>query len=87
MAFIAATRAFRKTFVTASSDKIDFKSPVKVGQLVEVVGRVIRKGGSSCTVEVELYSEELLSGKRVLCTSGQFVMVSVDKQQRPVAMA
>lgn len=86
MAFIAATRTFRKTFVTVSSDKIDFKLPVKVGQLVEVLGRVIRKGRTSCTVLVELYSEELLSGKRVLCTAGQFVMVSVDKRQRPVAI-
>ena len=84
MAFIAATRSFRRMFVTASSDKIDFKAPVKVGQLAELTGRVIKKGQASCTVEVLLYSEDLLTGTRVLSTRGLFVMVSIDKKQKPV---
>lgn len=83
-AFLAATRTFRKTFVTASSDQVDFRVPVKAGQLVELIGKVTKKGKTSCTVEVKMYSEEPLTGKRKLCTTGNFVMVSVDKNQRPI---
>lgn len=83
VAFMAATRKFRKIFVTASSEKIDFKIPVKVGQMIELIGKVIKKGRTSCTVQVEMFSEELLTGKRKLCTMGNFVMVSVDKNGRP----
>jgi acyl-CoA hydrolase len=53
------------------------------GQLAEVVGRVTGTGRTSLTVEVELWAEDLLTGKRELCTKGSFVLVAVDEQGRP----
>lgn len=83
MAFIIATKTFRKTFVTASSDRNDFKVPVKVGELLEVTGEVIKEGKTSCTIRVQMYSENPLTGKRKLCTVGDFVMVAVDENNNP----
>lgn len=84
-AFIAATRHVRKSLVTVSTDQITFHQPVKQGDMVELVARVIATGRSSVTVEVELFSEALLSGERALCTRGRFVLVAVDSQGKPVA--
>lgn len=39
------------------------------------------------TVEVELWAEDLLTGERPLCTKGSFVLVAVDENGRPVAIA
>src|SRR5574344_270263 len=63
-AFLAAARYSRRTVVTAHSDQIDFKLPIRVGEMVETVGRVVEVGRSSMTVQVELITEDLHSGER-----------------------
>jgi acyl-CoA hydrolase len=79
VAFLAATRHARRTFVTAACDRLDFTAPALIGEMVEATGRVVRVGRSSLTVEVALHAEALLSGERRLCTRGQFHMVAVDR--------
>jgi acyl-CoA hydrolase len=85
-AFITASRYARKSMVTASSERIDFQNPVKQGYLVEVIGRIVKRGRSAVTVNVELYGENLLSGDRHLCAHGNFVLVSVDRDNKPVPL-
>jgi acyl-CoA hydrolase len=85
-AFIAASRYSRRTVVTARSEQIDFRSPVRQGQLIELIGRVVATGRSSMTVAVDLYAEDLLSGERQLCTRGHFVMIALDAEHKPVAV-
>jgi acyl-CoA hydrolase len=85
-AFITASRYARKSMVTASSERIDFQTPVKQGYLVEVIGRIVKRGKSSVTVHVELYGENLLSGVRHLCAHGNFVLVSVDEHNKPIPL-
>lgn len=86
-AFIAASRYSRTSVVTASLDKTDFREPVRQGELVEVIGRVLSRGRTSMLVETELFSEDLLTGKRRLCTVSRFVMVAVDGEGRPTKFA
>lgn len=85
-AFITASRYARKSMVTASSSKIDFHAPVRQGDLVEVIGRIVKKGRTSLQVKVELFSEDLLSGERQLCAQGDFVLVAVDKHSKPIPL-
>jgi len=82
-AFVAASRYSRRTVVTASSEKIDFHVPVRQGQLVELVARVVATGRTSMTVEVEMFSEDLLSGARQLGTRGRFILVALDANGKP----
>jgi acyl-CoA hydrolase len=86
-AFVTASRHARRPVVTASSERIDFHVPVRQGQLAEVVGRVISTGRISLTVEVDLWVEDLVSGRRELCTKGSFVLVAVDEHGRPGPIA
>jgi acyl-CoA hydrolase len=83
LAFIVASRYARMPVVTASSDKIEFRNPVKVGDLIEFVGKISRIGRTSITVSIDMYSENLISGDQTLCTTGKFVMVAVDADGRP----
>ncbi|HLT31974.1 MAG TPA: acyl-CoA thioesterase [Myxococcaceae bacterium] len=82
-AFIVASRYARRAVVTASSEKCDFHVPVRQGQLVELMARVIATGRTSMTVEVDLFSEDLLTGDRQLGTRGRFTMVALDAHGRP----
>lgn len=87
LAFIVASRFARKPIVTVASDKVEFLTPVKEGNLIELIGRISRVGRSSITVEIEMYSEDLLTGQRQLCTTGRSVMVAVDAEGRPTSVA
>lgn len=85
-AFLAAARYSRRTVVTAHSDQVDFKLPIRIGEMVETVARVVEVGRSSMTVQVELIAEDLHSGDRKLCTRGHFVMVALDAEGHPTSV-
>jgi acyl-CoA hydrolase len=80
-AFVAASRFARRSVVTASSERVDFRAPVQQGQLVELWARVVATGRTSVTVEVDL-----ISGARQLATRGKFVLVAVDSTGAPVSV-
>ena len=82
-AFIAASRFARRTVVTARSEQVDFRLPIRQGQLVETTARVVGVGRTSMQVEVDVVSEDLLSGARELCTRGRFVMIALDAAGAP----
>lgn len=86
-AFIAATRYARRTVVTARSEQVDFHVPVRQGQLVELVARVVEVGRSSMQVAVELHTEDPHAGTRHLCTRGRFVMIALDSGGQPAPIA
>lgn len=81
--WIAATRYARRTMVTVASDRVEFKVPVRAGQLVELVARVARVGRTSVTVAVDMFAEDVAGGERRLATSGSFVFVAIDESGQP----
>src|SRR5690606_30838731 len=85
-AFIAASRYARRTAVTARSEQVDFRLPIRQAQRVETIAPVVKLGRTSMHVEVELVAEDLLSGERETCTRGHFVMIALDSRGRPVAV-
>jgi acyl-CoA hydrolase len=82
-AFIASTRHARAVMVMAASDRIDFRSPVREGEMTELIARVMMSGRSSVRVGVELWAEDLLSAGRRRAATAEFVMVAVDEAGRP----
>jgi uncharacterized protein (TIGR00369 family) len=80
---ILAIRACRNQVVTASIDRIDFKEPIRIGDFVEAVARIVRVGRTSLTVEVELWAEHPTTAVRRLCTVGNLVFVAVGPDGRP----
>lgn len=82
-AFIAATRFCRKTLVTVSSDRIDFKKPIPAGTLAELIARVIYVGNTSLKVEVNIYVEDMYQDHREHAIRGVFTFVAVDEQRNP----
>jgi acyl-CoA hydrolase len=70
--------------VTVASDRVEFKVPVRAGQLVELVAKVSKVGRTSVTVGVDMYAEDVATGDRRLATSGSFVFVAIDSRGRPI---
>jgi len=76
LAFIRGSQVLRGTVVTAAVSRLDFAAPAPAGHLVECTARVLRQGRRSVTLNTDLVAEDLLSGQRTHCLSGDFVMVS-----------
>jgi acyl-CoA hydrolase len=81
---IAGLRFSRKPLVTASSERIDFRTPIQAGEIIEASARVIYVGRTSMIVRVHIFAEHPLIGQRRTCTTGYFSMVAVDPQGHPI---
>jgi acyl-CoA thioesterase YciA len=79
--YIEARRHGLHRWVTASIDRVDFKAPVSIGEVVEFRTRTIRLGRTSVTVQVVVDSERL-DGSWARVTEAQITMVAVDAEGR-----
>ncbi len=86
VAAIAAIRFCRQPVVTASTERIDFRTPIRLGDIVEARARVIHTGRTSMIVCIEVWDERPLTGERELCTTGYYSFVSIDENGRPRAV-
>jgi acyl-CoA hydrolase len=75
---IAALRHTRTRVVTAAVDGLQFLHPIKVGDLIILRSRVTCAFGTSLEVEVDVLSEETLTGVRQLTSHAFLTFVSVD---------
>ena len=82
-ASIACNRFCRRIAVTASSEPIDFRNPVRVGDILEVRSRVAWVGRTSMIVRTEVHSEHPTSGERRLTTVGHLNFVAIGDDGRP----
>jgi acyl-CoA hydrolase len=83
-AAIAAFRHCRLNVVTASIDRVDFREPIHLGDLVVMKASVNYAGRTSMEVGVRVEAEELLSGRRRHTNSCYLTFVAVDRNGRPV---
>jgi len=82
-AAVACARFSRQVVVTASTEPIDFRNPIHVGEIIEVKSRVAWTGTTSMIVRCEVHGENPLTGERRLCTVGHMNFVAIDGEGRP----
>ncbi len=78
-----AVRHCRTNVVTGSVDDIRFFTPVRVGNLVIIHGKIVFTSRSSMTIQVEMETEELIAGKKFHALTAHFVMVALDAEGKP----
>jgi acyl-CoA hydrolase len=83
-AAIAAFRHSRSPVVTASIDRVDFREPIRLGELVVMKASVNFAGRTSMEVGVRVEAEELLTGNRRHTNSAYVTFVAVDGKGRPI---
>jgi len=83
-AAIAALRHTRTSVVTASIDRVDFREPIHLGDLVVMRASVNYVGRTSMEVGVRVEAEDLLTGKRRHTNSCYLTFVAVDRNGRPI---
>ncbi|WP_156290156.1 acyl-CoA thioesterase [Oceanobacillus salinisoli] len=84
VASIAAIKHARQPVVTASTDSVDFLSPVTVGQTINIEAFVTWTHRTSMEVFVRVVTENLLTGEEKVCNTAFLTFVSIDESGRPV---
>jgi acyl-CoA hydrolase len=82
-AAIVAMRHARTRVLTASLDSVDFRNPVRLGEVLVLRGRINAAFGSSMEIEVEVHAEDPLTGRQTLTTTAFVTMVSTGAEGRP----
>ena len=83
---IACHRHTRSLLVTAAVDDLQFLNPIKVGDLIILKAHVTCAFTTSLEVQVEVYSEETLTGRREPTSRAflTFVAIAADGSRVPV---
>ncbi|GMV22260.1 MAG: acyl-CoA thioesterase [Vicinamibacterales bacterium] len=77
---IACHRHTRSLLVTAAVDDLQFLHPIKVGDLIILQARVTAAWATSLEVEVEVYSEETLTGVRRMTSRAYLTFVAINRE-------
>ena len=83
-AAISAFRHCRASVVTASIDRVDFREPIHLGDLVVMKASVNFAGRSSMEVGVRVEAEDLMTGRRRHTNACYLTFVAVDRNGRPI---
>lgn len=83
LASISAVRHSRKECVTASTDSVDFLSPITPKDSVCFESFVTWTGTTSLEVFVKIIAEHLISGERKIAATAFFTFVALDDNGKP----
>lgn len=83
-AAVAAIRHARGNCVTVSVDRVDFREPIHVGDLVVMKASVNYAGRTSMEVGVRVEAENMVSGVRRHTNSCYVTFVAIDRNGRPI---
>lgn len=84
-AAIEAHKHHNAMVVTVSMDKVDFKAPVYVGDLVSFFTETLRVGRTSIRVKVAVWAQRAFGGGEVeYVTEAQVTMVAVNQNFQPI---
>ncbi len=83
-AAVAAFRHARAACVTVSIDRVDFREPIHVGDLVVMKASDTYVGRTSMEIGVRVESEDLIAGRRRHTNSCYLTFVAIDRNGRPI---
>ena len=83
VAGIAAIRHSGSRVVSAGMDRMTFRHPVYVGELVTVKATVNAAWGTSMEVGVRVEKENVLTRETLHASTAYLTMVALDEQRRP----
>ncbi|PWH11940.1 MAG: acyl-CoA thioesterase [Anaerolineae bacterium] len=80
---LAAMRHARQRVVTVAIDRMSFRQPIKVGELVTLTAQVTYTGRTSIETEVQVEAENPVTGERTHTNTAYLVYVALDETGEP----
>lgn len=83
VAYACATKYCGVGVVTLSVDRVLFRSPIKIGNLMHFLASINYTGHTSVEVGIKVIAEDIASRSVVHCNSSYFTMVALDSNGKP----
>lgn len=83
-AALTASKHSNHIVATVAMDSLDFKHPVKLGEMVRLVATMVSVGNTSMKIKVEVWAENLQTGSVIMTNEANLVFVALDDNGRPV---
>lgn len=80
---MAASRHSNSIVATAALDSLDFRHPIRQGELVNLKAKLSWVGNTSMEVIVEAYAENMMTGAKTLTNKAYLTFVALDHSGRP----
>jgi acyl-CoA hydrolase len=84
---ISAAKHCNRVVVTASVDFVDFKSAIRLGEILELQAKVTRAFTTSMEVRIDVWAESLQSGDRRKSNVAYYTFVAVDQTGNPIPVS
>ena len=80
---LAASRHSNKVVATVALDSLDFRHPIRLGEMVILKARLTWVGRTSMEVSVEVYAENMKTGNAILTNKAFISFVALDDDGKP----
>lgn len=83
---IVAGRVVQGRCATVAIETMEFLSPIHLGDLISIYGRVERRGRTSVAIRLDVVAERDRGQTKVNVTTGVFTFVALDDNFRPTPL-
>ena len=78
-AAVCAQTHARRICVTASVNQVDFHSPAKVGDMINIIARITRSFNTSMEIFVQAFASKVPEEKKYIVSEAYFTFVALDE--------
>lgn len=80
---LTASKHSNCVVATAALDSLDFRHPIRVGEMVRLKSKITWVGNTSMEVRVDVYCENLITGNVIKSNKAYITFVALDKDGKP----
>lgn len=82
-AALAASKHSNHVVATVAMDSLDFKHPVRLGEMVTLTATLVSVGNTSMKIKVDVWAENLQEGTSIMTNEANLVFVALDAEGKP----
>jgi len=86
VAAVSAQRHSGRNCVTASVNNVSFGHPIPIASIVTLESNISRSFSSSMEVIIDVWTEDMQTGKKTKCNEAIYTFVAVDNMNKPTAV-
>lgn len=80
---LTATRHARNPVATVQVESLDFKHPIRQGEMLEILAEIVYVGNTSMVTKVTAEAENLQTGAKRVTNEAFFTYVALNDEERP----
>ena len=83
VAALTASKHSNHVVATVAMDSLDFKHPIKLGEMVKLVATIVSVGNTSMKIKVDVWAENLQTGTSIMTNEANLIFVALDDDGKP----